>query len=235
MRGDEKMSKSLSQEGLKLIACLTMVVDHIGAVLFPGNDLFRIVGRIAFPLYCFLLVEGAHYTRNSGKYAVRLLIGAVISEIPFDLAIFGWLNPNRCSAMMTLLLGYGMIVAMNRVPGYWKGLVFLSFYFLAELLHADYAGNGIAIIAWLALVWEMEHRELWRAVGLVILLWFGYSISLGPVQIPIELFGLLALIPIHFYRGEKRTESILIQWGFYLLYPAHLLILWGIRTFGFFL
>ena len=227
-------TKGLSQEELKLIACVSMLIDHIGAVFFPGMDIFRIIGRIAFPIYCFLLVEGAHYTRDPKKYALRLLIGAVLSEIPFDLAFSGRINPESCSVMVTLLLGYGAIIAIKHVSGLWKGLVILPFFLLAEILGTDYGGNGITIIAWMAIVREMEHSKLWRIAGLVVLLWFGYAIPIGPVRVPIELFGLAALIPIHFYRGEKRTGSAAVKWSFYLFYPVHLMILWGIRTLGIF-
>ena len=134
-----QFNRDISQEGLKLIACITMLIDHIGAIFFPDLDSLRIIGRIAFPIYCFLLVEGAHYTRNPKKYACRLLIGAILSEIPFDLAFAGRNNWYSCSVMVTLLLGYGAILAMEQVKGLWKGIVVLPFFLAAEFLGADYA------------------------------------------------------------------------------------------------
>ena len=92
----------ISQEGLKLLACITMLIDHIGATLMirliqetSANDaslvwlyyLMRIIGRIAFPIYCFLLVEGAAHTRDPKKYGLRLFVGMLLSEIPFDLSL----------------------------------------------------------------------------------------------------------------------------------------------------
>ena len=219
----------LTQEDLKLIACISMLIDHIGALFYPGMDEFRIIGRMAFPIYCFLLVEGAHYTRDPKKYALRLLIGALLSEIPFDLAFCGRIGASGCSVMVTLLLGYGAILLMKQVPGLWKGIAIVPFFFGAELLQTDYAGNGIAIIAFLAIVRERELGELWRFLGLMILLWFGYEIRIGFIRLPLEHFGLLALVPVHFYRGEKRTRSAIVQWCFYLFYPVHLLLLWLIR------
>ena len=97
--------KGLSQEGLKVIACLTMLVDHIGATMVSGYWL-RIIGRIAFPIYCFLLAEGASYTKNPKKYALRLLIGFLLSELPFDLAFRRKLTWDYQNVMLTLLLGF---------------------------------------------------------------------------------------------------------------------------------
>ena len=71
---------------LKCIAVLTMIIDHTGAVLFPGDLVFRYIGRISFPVFCFLLVEGFSHTRDMRKYMLRLGVFAVISEIPYDLA-----------------------------------------------------------------------------------------------------------------------------------------------------
>ena len=109
--------KGISQETLKLIACVTMLIDHIGATLVAPTDaiyyayvelytamawvnlVMRCIGRIAFPIFCFLLVEGAHHTRNPRKYALRLAIGMVLSEIPFDLAFFSDASAGRIRAL----------------------------------------------------------------------------------------------------------------------------------------
>ncbi len=236
----------LSQEGLKLIACVTMLIDHIGATFVYDMvsmepdpvrwaalaDLYyamRIIGRIAFPIYCFLLVEGAHYTRNPKKYAGRLAIGVLLSEIPFDLALndgFDWLSN---SVMITLLLGYLMILSMNRLQRLWKCAVILPFFLAAEWLWTDYGGNGILIIAMLALTKGLRQEVLWRGLGFCLVLSFGPPIALWGVEIPMELFGLFALVPISCYDGAKRTSSKAVQWAFYLFYPVHLLLIWIVQ------
>lgn len=247
------MKKGLSQEGLKLIACVTMLVDHIGATIVYGlylvawnaenyavsNSLaelyqvMRIIGRIAFPIYCFLLVEGAHYTRDPKKYALRLGSGVLLSELPFDLAFSGRIDLESSSVMVTLLLGFLMIQAMKRVKGFWKVVVILPFFLAAEWLRTDYAGNGIAIIAMLALTRDVPHEKLLRTIGFVVLLWFGAEVSIGPVQVPMELFGLIGLIPMFCYHGGKRTGNKAVQWAFYLFYPVHLTVLWGLEVLMF--
>lgn len=112
------MKKSgLSQEMLKIIACVTMLIDHVGATVVesqffvtPFDGIYylyfamRIIGRVAFPIYCFLLAEGAHYTHDPRRYALRLFVGALLSEPGFDFALFGGWTWEHQSVMVTLLL-----------------------------------------------------------------------------------------------------------------------------------
>lgn len=244
--------KGLSQEALKMIATVTMLIDHIGAVvvyewymarsmasgmhikwMWDLYMLLRVIGRIAFPIYCFLLVEGVHYTRNPKKYGTRLAIGVLMSEIPFDLAFNGAWDMGYNNVMITLLLGFFMLEAMKRVKLVWKCALVLPFYLLAELLQTDYAGNGILLIAFLAITRAIPYEKPFRMVGMILLLSFGATINIGFIRIPIELFGMIALIPIFLYDGEKRYYSKAAQWAFYLFYPVHLLLLWLIKLLAF--
>lgn len=221
--------RGISQETLKLIACVTMLLDHIGATLVPGWTL-RIIGRIAFPIYCFLLVEGAHYTRNPKKYALRLAIGAVLSELPFDLAFFGGWTWHYQSVMLTMLLGLFALQAMAKCPNYFlKCVAVVPFALLAEFLQTDYGGAGVLLIALFGISRELPHRLLIQLLGMALICNYlipGSRISIGNVQIAIELFALLALIPITFYSGRKAMDSKAVQWGFYLFYPLHLTMLY---------
>lgn len=210
--------KGISQEGLKLIACLSMLVDHVGAVLLPSVLWLRIVGRIAFPIYCFLLVEGSDYTQNPTRYGLRLGAGMVLSEIPFDLALFGGLTLGHQNVMVTLLLGYLAICMMKKGRStLTKLFLALPFAVLAELFQADYGGMGVMLIVVFALVEAMPNYRLWQLLGLALICW-----QIGGL----EIFGVLALVPIAMYRGEKRTYSKAVQWAFYLFYPIHLMVLW---------
>lgn len=237
--------RGLSQEGLKLIACVTMLIDHLGATLIyaaylsyrnagdyaaanalvPVYRTMRIIGRIAFPIYCFLLVEGVHHTRNPEKYGLRLAVGAVLSELPFDLAFSGGIDWENCNAMVTLLLGYGMILAMKRCSDWRKLLPIVPFFLLAEWLQTDYAGNGIAIIAMLALTKDQPQEKLLRTIGFACLLWFGSEISVWGVKVHTELFALVGWAFMLCYHGRKQSYSKTVQWAFYLFYPAHMLVL----------
>lgn len=237
---------TVSQEGLKLIASITMLIDHVGAVLVYAIYLsawnagdytrsnamaelyqtMRIIGRIAFPIYCFLLVEGFHYTRDVKKYITRLSIGMLLSEIPFDLALSGRLDWESSSVMVTLLLGCLMMLSMQQLKGFWKFAVIAPFVLISEWLQTDYAGHGIALIAMLALTKGLPKETLWRTAGFVILLWFGPDVQVGPLAVPMELFGLIGLVPMFLYKGKKLTRSKWVQWAFYLFYPVHLFLLW---------
>lgn len=227
--------RGISQETLKLIACVTMLLDHIGATLVPGWTL-RIIGRVAFPIYCFLLVEGAHYTRNPKKYALRLAIGAVLSELPFDLAFFGGWTWGYQSVMLTMLVGFLALQAMAKCPNYLlKCLIALPFALLAEWLLTDYGGAGVLLIALFGVTRELPHRLLIQFLGMALICNYlipGSRIPIGRFSIAIELFALLALIPIAFYSGRKATGSKAVQWGFYLFYPVHLTVLYLIRKLG---
>lgn len=218
----------LSQEGLKGIACLTMLLDHIGAVFVPGYYTYyilRIIGRIAFPIYCFLLAEGVHYTRNPGKYALRLALGAVASEIPFDLAFYGGLTVAHQSVMLTLLLGFGALMAWKKLP-IWVGIPVTALLALAaEGLNTDYGAWGVVLIVAFGLLREKPRWQLALLLTLILLAMdsIGVPFLWG---IPIELFALLALIPIYLYSGKKRGQGRGSQLLFYCFYPVHLALLW---------
>ena len=240
--------RGLSQEALKLIACVTMLLDHIGAVivlkcfqnatsadkgaLLELYEMLRMIGRLAFPIYCFLLAEGTAHTRNPRRYGIRLLIAAVLSEIPYDLAIYDAITWQHQSVMITLLLGFLMLEVMKRCPRFLlRLLVIVPFAWLALWMNTDYGFDGILVIALFALTRQLPHRAVWQFFGL----WCIFSPShlmalnwLGGFSVTIQELAACAVVPIMFYDGRKATKSKVIQWVFYLFYPAHLLALYWI-------
>lgn len=232
--------KGLTGFHLKMIALITMAIDHTAAVAdvhmmlggtFPFlTDAFytyhmyygwmRVIGRMAFPIYCFLLVEGFHYTRDRRKYALHLLLFAVISEIPFDLAfavrLVDWSYNN---VMWTLLLGLLMMWLIDVLKDRGKILVVVIIALtalVAELAHVDYGAAGIMAIAVLYII--RERRMLGFALSVLIL---GLTCSAT------EFFALLMLIPIALYNGQRGRQ---MKYFFYAFYPAHLMILYVICT-----
>ena len=217
-------NKVFSQEGLKLLACITMLIDHIGATIIPDLNL-RIIGRLSFPIFCFLMVEGIWHTRNVKKYGLRLAIGALLSELPFDLLFFGGFTWTHQSVMVTLLLGLLAVYWGRKQKNYL--LPFAVCFLAAEFLGTDYGGWGVAMIVMFAVTKELPHRFWLQLLGMALIFWCmgSYAVPFGGIRIPIQFFALPAMIPIGLYSGEKLTRNPVAQWAFYLFYPVHLTIL----------
>lgn len=232
---------------LKLLALVLMIIDHCGLILFAGTSLYlpcRILGRIAFPIYAFLITEGYIHTRSVKRYAGRLLIFALLSEIPFDYAIFGTpFYMGYQNVFFTLALGLGALVCMDGILGkssrfcaqetsdrsageFWEQTVrrsniskvlLILLVVIAELAHVDYGAFGILVIALFYRFREQKAKCMLSVAAALIL--YGF---LGGFYI--EGFGAIALIFILLYNGKKGQypfPSLL----FYAAYPLHLLIL----------
>lgn len=232
--------KILPQEALKLIACITMLIDHFGHAIVPYlpvpymEDLYygcRIIGRLAFPIYCFLLTEGMRRTRDPKKYILRLGIGALLAELPFDVLFEGGFSWESQSVMITLTLGAVMIWCMNKTEKKWLTLLTLiPFAFLADLCKCDYGAGGIAMIA----VFVLFDRLPVQAFALTLVNWQllpSAAVMIYGVVVIIQLFAVFAMVPIALYSGKKLTHNRVVQWAFYLFYPVHLLILWMVLGF----
>lgn len=246
------MKKGISHEMLKLLACVTMLIDHTGYMLvYPmyqqvsvisGNSiaeakllymiylLMRCIGRLAFPIFAFLLVEGFRHTRNRKKYALRLALSALLAEIPFNLAVSGSLMwRSKQSIMITLLLGFCALYAMERCKKLaWKPVAMAPFAIAAQLLHTDYGWGGVVLIAMFELCRYTYNRNLVAFFGMLVLFHYMPSsvLRLGSFSVPIQAMGALSMLFIAAYGGRKLTGSKLVQLGFYLFYPVHLLILY---------
>lgn len=108
-----------------------------------------------------------------------------------------------------------------------KVLVVIPFVLMGNILRTDYGGHGVLLVLMFHVVRKLPHRLLWQTLGLALLCMKigGIPIPFGPVQIPIEMFALVAMVPIALYSGKKQSTSPWIQWGFYLFYPIHLALL----------
>lgn len=220
--------KGLSQEALKGIACFTMLLDHIGATMVQGYAL-RIIGRIAFPIFCFLMAEGTFYTKNPRKYGLRLMIGALLSEIPFDLAFRGKLTWEYQNVMLTLFLGFLTVEIIQRTEFDIVKLLAVSGGFaLAEWANTDYGGFGVLLVV----LFSQTRGKLWfQTIMVAMFSWMINSLKIPVlgILVPIEMFAIFAMIPIALYSGRKVTSNRAVQWGFYLFYPVHLMILVLVR------
>lgn len=214
---------------LKLIALVTMIIDHTGAIFFPSNITLRIIGRIAFPIYCFLLIEGYNHTKNIRKYGLRLFIFALISEVPFDYAFNGELSFSHQNIFFTLTLGLLFIYMIDHVmalnPAAAIGGMVLSV-FLAEFLRTDYGILGIIYI--LIFYISSKIQGITKPIVIFILLYiFSATLSFG-----IQYYAILAVPFIALYNGKKGSLGLIMKYGFYVAYPLHLAILYFINTWS---
>lgn len=217
---------------LKLIAICTMLIDHMGYTLFPGVMWLRCVGRVAFPIFCFLIAEGCVYTHDRKKYALRLLVFALLSEIPYNLMNSGMIwDPYDQNVLWTLLLGalvcWLMDWALKKctpLSFMLTGAVMLAAYWLLEIGNTDYGGWGMLLVA----AFYGVHRAPSGAVVKMIAQAFGlafFSIGVMGGYLSIELWSLAALVPIWLYNGQRGFSNKAVQYGFYAFYPVHILIL----------
>ena len=217
----------ISQEYLKLIACMTMLIDHIGAVFFPQAIWLRIIGRISFPIFCFLLAEGIHHTRSPLKYGLRLLLAALIAELPYDLLFHGQFIWAKNSVMVTLLLGFGAGVATKASPGWYKVILPLPFLLAGSFMGGSYGMYGVAVVVMFLLTRQIPYQPI---VQFLLMLLLSLRMAGFPERIGIQFYAVFAMIPIFLYNGEKRNRSKALQWSFTLFYPAHMSLFLLIRA-----
>lgn len=217
----------ISAAVLKWIAVLTMVIDHFAVAVYwqmAGSSydvylILRRVGRIAFPIYCFLLVEGFYHTRNVTKYLRNCILFALLSEIPFDMAIFGQVcYPKGQNVYCTLCIGLGALIILDRYRArYETKYVLLRLFvivlaaYMGEVLDVDYHWRGVLFIIMFYYIRDMQE---WIR-NLAVIFAFAYEVT-AP----------LAVIPIHFYNGQRGRQ---LKYLFYAIYPVHLLIFGLIR------
>ncbi len=215
---------------LKIIAFLTMIIDHTGLIFYPNSLIFRIIGRISFPIFCFFIVEGFSHTKNIRKYLGRILILALISEVIFDLLLFDKaICFDRQNTCFELLLGLFTIYIFDLlIKNKYKisPMVLLIFsIYLSNILNLDYSYNGIILIFCFYLVNKLKLSKIKRILylSLSIIIFFTISIISTP---NITYLGIFLSIPfILLYNGKLGYNNKFIQYLFYLLYPLHLLIL----------
>ena len=223
----QNRKSGISQEVLKLMACVTMLIDHIGAVFFPPVIWFRLIGRVSFPIYCFLLAEGVHHTRSPLKYGLRLLLVALLAELPYDLLFYGRFTWIHNSVMVTLLLGFGAGIAMKQFSGWIKLIAPLPFLLAGRYLGGSYGMYGVAMVVLFLLTREVPCQPI---VQFLLMILLSLRMAGFPGRIGIQFYAFFAMIPIFAYSGEKRIRSKALQWSFTLFYPLHMALLLLIRA-----
>lgn len=216
----------LNAADLKWIAIIAMVVDHVGALIVPITEdvalytVHRAIGRIAFPIFAFLLVEGLRHTSNRYKYCRNMVIFACVSEIPFDIAFSGTLfDPSAQNIFVTLTLGIIMLHCLERIHYNditltWgvRILIVGVFCTINTLIAGDYLYWGIIAIFLISLAHTPCMRVINGSLGMAFQA-VSPTVFVGPI-----LTGL--------YNGKRGKQN---KWFFYAFYPTHLCILVGIQ------
>ena len=209
---------------LKLIAMAFMLIDHFAYVMiergvgFYGSwyeidCVMRSMGRISFPIFCFTIVEGFQKTRDAKEYLKRLVIFALISEIPFDLAFRGRLiNLGYQNVFWTLAFGLGaMILYEDRLMPSWKrALGLIGCFYIPYLIHTDYSIYGVLTIFLMYLLRKTPVKAC--MAGYIILLLLSTT----------EKWAIFGFLLILLYNGERGKGNKIL---YYIFYPAHLLLL----------
>lgn len=219
----------ISAAVLKWIAVVTMIIDHFAVAVYPQFAsyeynvyyIMRKIGRLAFPIYCFLLVEGFFHTKNVKKYFRNCFLFAILSEIPFNMAIFGQVFYSRGqNVYFTLCIGLATLIILDRRKRYPKSKYMLLQIFIivlaasiGQILDVDYHWKGVLFIVMFYYVRNMQ-EWIRNLVGICA---FAYE-GTAP----------LAFLPIHFYNGTRGRQ---MKYLFYAIYPIHLLILGLIRLY----
>ena len=247
---DSSASKNfeLTAAVLHIIAMTLMLMDHLWATLLPAKEWLTCAGRVAFPIFAFMAVEGYFHTRNFKKYMLRMLLFAVLSEVPFDLMYGGtWFYPVHQNVLWTFLLSLLGVWLMEQVRKKGKTwmyllvcvLVVLAGLVLGTLCMVDYYGAGVLTVF---VFYFLHGRKWWCFLGqLAALYWLNVEL-LGGLMYPVQLFGmefelcqqglaLLALIPIWLYRGRQGYHSKPFQYLCYAFYPVHMLLLVVVLNF----
>lgn len=227
---------------LHLMAMFFMLCDHLWGTVIPGHDWLNCIGRIAFPIFAFMIVEGYFHTRDLKKYVKRLLLGAILSEIPLNLAMGSRIfYPIHQNVLWSFLISIGLIYwneKARKSGKRWKSVLVgvssvMIGYIVGLITFVDYYHAGILMVL---SFYFLRGRKWWHFLGQFLALAYINLEMLGGIGYEFQLFGetwffarqgvaLLALIPIWLYRGRQGYHSRGFQTLCYLFYPVHLLIL----------
>ena len=242
------MKKIINNNTLKIIAMILMLLDHLWGTIIPGNQWMTLIGRMAFPIFAFLIVEGFFHTSDLKKYMKRLFIFGLISEIPFNLIYTGSIIfPFHQNVMFTLLLGLLIINEIDKLKNNKEIkkkiipiLKIFLFLIISIIGFVDYGVTGVLTIVVFYLFRGFKLAWIGQLISLILLyivFFEGQSVILNIFNyeyfLPIQGMGVLSLILIWLYNGKKGNNSKLLKYIFYSFYPVHMLMLYLIYYFCF--
>ena len=212
-----KKTGLISETELKILAMVSMVLDHVGDLFFPGVLWLRMAGRIAMPVFSFCIAEGYAHTRDRKRYLLRMGLFALISEIPFDLAFEGRIGFGHQNIMLTFFLSILALELFDRIRG-GKDPRRERFSIGRTLLHADYTCFAVVAV-FLFYVFRDAHPAVRCGTGVAFLALtrtMSYYCATG-----------FSFIPLILYNGKRGRG---LKWLFYAFYPGHLLVLYLLQV-----
>lgn len=236
-----KLRLETTSFSLHIMAMVFMLCDHLWGTIVPGNDWLTCVGRSAFPIFAFMIVEGYHHTGNLKKYVQRILLSAIVSEIPFNLAMGSSLfYPIHQNVLWSFFVSIELIIWNEKVKDekIWKRIL-VAFatlciaYVGGIVTFVDFYHAGILMVL---TFYYFRGKKWWHYLGQFVCMWYINCEILGGFGYEIDIFGatwfverqgfaLFALIPIWLYQGNQGYHSKAFQYGCYAFYPVHLFIL----------
>lgn len=221
----QKGKNNMTSFVLKIIAVFSMIFDHLGYIIFGKFSFMNCIGRLSFPIFAFSITEGFSHTKNFKKYLCRLLIFAIISQVPYMLFMSTFSTRFSLNILFTLLLGLITISVYNKINKKILGMFFvISCALIAHFLHFDYGWFGILTIF---IFYKFKHNKLLASLLFILITFINYFYSyityLKIEYIFIMLFCILSLIPINLYNGKKGKN---LKYFLYIFYPLHLIVLY---------
>ncbi|GAA0377145.1 TraX family protein [Paenibacillus motobuensis] len=200
---------------MQWIAIVTMLLDHIGAAFFPGELIWRIIGRISFPIYAYALVQGFRYTTSYSKYMLRLTIITVLSQLPYQIA----LSRSGINVVGTLLVAALLMRLLEHMrPGILSILLIAGCSLLIEVIPFDYGAYGLLLVLIFRYAEKYQLLFIHVLLNVIYLLVYGWVVQMVSI-IPTLLIVLDPTI-------WRRLELIRMpRWLWRSYYPLHLLVL----------
>lgn len=235
--------------GLHVFAMAFMLLDHLWATIMTGQHWMTNVGRLAFPIFAFMIVEGYFHTRNIKKYVARLLAFALISEIPFNLMTGGgWLYPYHQNVLWTFLIALICMIGIDKIKISNRNIavkiiliiliVFLG-WIIGMITFVDYYGFGVLTVL---TFYAFRQKKWWNYLAQVLILYYinveflgGYYFEVNILGVTLEVvqqgLALLSLPIIWLYNGELGYHKKWWQYFCYSFYPLHMMVLYLIFIF----
>ena len=224
----------MSSFALRFLALFCMFVDHAGLALFPNVGVFRCIGRLAFPLFCFLVTQGVLHTHDLRAYGRRLALLALLSEIPFDLLTFGLISSSiEQNGAFSLLLGLLAVYGARALKKQPLHITLYAFTLCMIAMSLRVSFGWLSIVLCLCFYYFRERKLLLSVCCSAILLIYSLSLYLSGVMISWAMVSLCSFLSLPFillYNKKRGPRTPLLAVLFYLAYPLHLLALYGIRA-----